>query len=117
MRLTHLGHAMNLLWGPLLTFATHNYADNYSPIVHQLYNTQTPSAQEILGLQETTMPTLQEMHRITGSSPRSTAMFFLLKEELSYRHLYRVDRAQLGNFRLEAPRLLQAGRTILLQMA
>ena len=48
------------------------------------------------------MPTLQQMHKITAASPRSTAKLFLLLEELSYRHLYRVDQASLGNFRLSA---------------
>ena len=49
------------------------------------------------------MPTLQQMHRDTAASPRSTAELFLLMEELSYRHLYRVDRAWLGNFKLASP--------------
>ena len=48
------------------------------------------------------MPTLQEMHRRTAASPRSTAKLFLLLEELSYRHLYRVDHAQLGNFKIRS---------------
>ena len=49
------------------------------------------------------MPTLQKMHQMTSESPRSTAKVFLLMEELSYRHLYRVDQAWLGNFRLKSP--------------
>lgn len=46
------------------------------------------------------MPMLQQMHRYTAASPCSTARFFLLMEELSYRHLYRVDRANLGDFKI-----------------
>ena len=49
------------------------------------------------------MPTLQQMHRKIAASPRSTAKLFLLLEELSYRHLYRVDRAHLGNFHIPFP--------------
>ena len=48
------------------------------------------------------MPTLQQMHRNTAASPRSTAKLFLLMEELSYRHLYRVGHAWLGNFKLKS---------------
>ena len=54
-------------------------------------------------VQNIVMPTLQKMHQITAASPRSTAKLFLLMEELSYRHLYRVDQAWLGNFRLKSP--------------
>jgi hypothetical protein len=43
------------------------------------------------------------MHQLTAASPRSTAKLFLLMEELSYRHLYRVDRAWLGNFKISSP--------------
>ena len=46
------------------------------------------------------MPTLQQMHIHTASSPRATYKLFTLFEELSYRHLYKVDQAWLGNFRL-----------------
>ena len=48
------------------------------------------------------MPTLQQMHKNTAASPRATAKLFLLMEELSYRHLYRVDGAHLGNFRIKS---------------
>ena len=57
--------------------------------------------------QNVAMPTLREMHQKTAASPRSTAKLFLLLEELSYRHLYRVDRAGLGNFRI-APAVAKA---------
>ena len=49
------------------------------------------------------MPTLQQMHRMTAESPRSTAKQFLLMEELSYRHLYGVSRIQLRNFVVQSP--------------
>ena len=48
------------------------------------------------------MPTLQQMHKNTAASPRSTAKLFLLLEELSYRHLYRIDSAHLGCYHINA---------------
>ena len=69
-------------------FHTHNYADNYSPEILTLQTSEPPLAAYA---QNTLMPTLQEMHQRTAASPRSIAKLFLLMEELSYRHLYRVD--------------------------
>ena len=47
-----------------------------------------------------------EAARTTGGSTQlvdsATAKLFLLMEELSYRHLYRVQRAWLGNFALRS---------------
>ena len=107
MRLHHFGCAMNQIFGPLTVFHTQNYADNYSPEFLKLHSppqnsgvTQPTANSEPAAIgyvQNTIMPTLQKMHRITAASPRSTAKFFLLMEELSYRHLYRVDLAWLGN--------------------
>jgi hypothetical protein len=99
MRLHHLGCAMNQVFGPLTIFHTHNYADNYSPEIVKLRNGDECSGY----IQNTLMPTLQKMHQLTAASPRSTAKLFLLMEELSYRHLYRVDRAWLGNFKISSP--------------
>ena len=90
---------MKLLFGPLTVFHTHNYADNYSPEILTMYGCDPPMAG---GKQNITMPTLQQMHKYTAASPRSTARLFLLMEELSYRHLYRVDRAHIGNFHLSS---------------
>ena len=99
MRLHHFGCGMNDIFGPLTVFHTHNYADNYSPEILTLQSSEPP----LLGyVQNTPMPTLQEMHRRTAASPRSTAKLFLLLEELSYRHLYRVDHAQVGNFKIRS---------------
>ena len=36
MKLRHIGHAMNILFGPLTTFSTHNFADTYSPLLRVL---------------------------------------------------------------------------------
>ena len=113
MRLHHFGCAMNQFFGPLTVFHTQNYADNYSPEILKLQALQQRSGVEqptasseppVVGyVQNIVMPTLQKMHQITAASPRSTAKLFLLMEELSYRHLYRVDQAWMGNFRLTSP--------------
>ena len=104
MRLHHLGCAMNRAFGPLSMFHTHNYADNYSPEILTLLGSDGPHLAADRGssslTQNVEMPTLQQMHKHTAASPRSTAKLFLLLEELSYRHLYRVDRAFFGRFRL-----------------
>ena len=93
MRLRHFGHALNLNFGPLTTFSTHNYADYYSPLLNHLVD---GTDVEVAG--EPTMPTLQEMHKKAASSPRSTAKFWLLQQELSYRHIYGMDRVKIGRF-------------------
>ena len=99
MRLHHFGCAMNRIFTPLTVFHTHNYADNYSPEILTLQSSEPPFAGY---LQQIVMPTLQSMHQKTAASPRSTAKLFLVLEELSYRHLYQVDRAWLGNFKLQS---------------
>ena len=53
-------------------------------------------------IQNTIMPTLQQMHKNTAASPRSTAKLFLLLEELSYRHLYSIDSGHLGRYHINA---------------
>ena len=106
MRLHHFGCAMNRVFGALTVFHTHNYADNYSPEVLKLQSSQPSLQSRLVELrknkfnQNIVMPTLQEMHRRTAASPRTTAKLFLLMEELSYRFLYRVDRVWLGNFNI-----------------
>ena len=95
LRLHHFGCAMNQIFGPLTVVHTHHYADNYSPEILMLQSTESPVRNYI---QNKIMPTLQQMHKNTAASPRSTAKLFLLLEELSYKHLYRVDRAKFGNF-------------------
>ena len=88
---------MSRIFNSLTVFHTHNYADNYSPEILKLQSSEPPVTDYV---QNIVMPTLQQMHRNTAASPRSTAKLFFLMEELSYRHLYRVDRAWLGNFKL-----------------
>ena len=93
MKLRHIGHAMNIVSGPLTTFSTHNYADTYSCLLKTLCEGSGSMPQQ----EEPSMPTLQEMHKMTAASPVSTAKFWLLRQELSYRHLYGMDRLHIGS--------------------
>jgi hypothetical protein len=52
--------------------------------------------------EEQTMPTLQEMHRMTAASPASTASFWLLKQELAFRHFYCTDQIDIGAHYLQS---------------
>ena len=63
MRLKHLGCAMNIVFGPLVD--THKYGDNCAPempLPAQEQHDVVPSAMRRM-LQETFMPSLQDMHR------------------------------------------------------
>ena len=60
-----------------------NYADNYSPEILKLVCGGGHPAESYR--QNPAMPPLQAMHKNTAASPRSTATYFLLMEELSYR--------------------------------
>jgi hypothetical protein len=113
MRLRLLGCAMNTVFGSLTMFHTHNYADNYSPEILKLQGAQPPIAGNV---QNIAIPTLQQMHKNTAVSPRSTAKLFLLLEELSYGHLYRVRTAFFGNFRISPAASNIAEKTIMLPM-
>jgi hypothetical protein len=103
VKLRHVGHAMNLFWGPLTLFMTANFADTYCPLVLSLFDaSQTDPAsrwttQRVYLLEdEPAMPTLQVMHKLTASSPRTQATFFLLMEELVYRFLLGIDTVAIG---------------------
>ena len=104
-RLRHMGYAQNIVFGPLSVFTTHNYSDTHSPLVHQISQRSCESTkgmtsemlERLMVTQEPCMPTLQDMHKLVARSPRSTAKFFLLMEELTYRHLYGIDRIKIGH--------------------
>ena len=98
MRLRHVGHAMNIVWGPLTRFSTHNFADTYSPLVSLLHDGEGSLRED----EEPEMPTLQAMHRKSAASPASTADFWLLRMELAYRHFYGMDKAHIGRRHLHA---------------
>ena len=73
MRLRRIGHAMNILFGPLTTFSTHNFADTYSPLLRGLCECNG----EMPGQEEPTMPTLQEMHRMTTTKHADNTLFLI----------------------------------------
>ena len=106
MRLRHIGHAMNLIWGPLQLFTTCNFADTYSPLVLQLAEGHEggPDVSRAVDLftQEPDMPCLRDMHRLVARSPRSQAKFFLLMDHL-------VSRCLLG-MRVNIGRVLDGSR-------
>ena len=77
MQLRHVGHAMNLLWGPLNQFSTHNFPDTYSPMMKLLHDAERGLPRQ----EEPTMPTLQEMHKKCAASPASSSDFWLLRIE------------------------------------
>ena len=95
-RLRHFGHGMNICFGPMTAFSTHNYTDTYHPLMQQMCD--NPDLD--LTQPEPAMPTLQRMHELVASYPMCTAKFFMLMEELNFRHLYGVDSMYLGQFRL-----------------
>ena len=52
--------------------------------------------------EEPTMPTLQDMHRMTAASPASTASFWQLRQELAYIHFYGMDHMHIGKHYLKS---------------
>ena len=96
MRLRHMGHAMNIVFGPLTSFSTHNFPDTYSHLSRALFESHGQMPIE----EEPTMPTLQEMHRLTAASPASTASFWLLRQALAFTHLYGMDMMHIGKLHL-----------------
>ena len=96
MKLRHIGNAMNIVSGPLTTFSTHSFADTYSCLLKTLCEGSGSMPQQ----EEPSTPTLQEMHKMSAASPVSTAKFWLLRQELSYRHLYGMDRLHIGSLHL-----------------
>ena len=111
MRLRHLGHSQNVVAGPLLVFATQNHTDTYSPEVHRLHEQSKaeaaagaaqPGSTERAVREAPMMPTLQRMHEIGAQCPVVTAQFFLLQEELAYRHLYAAGWVAIGKKRFSS---------------
>ena len=91
-RCRHLGHALNLYFGALNGFSTHNFADGYHPLLYQLADHNSIN----LTRQAPLLPTLQTMHKLAVGCPAAAARLFLLLENLSYRHLFSVT-AKIGS--------------------
>ena len=96
IRLRHFGQSFSHCFGPMTVFSTHNYSDTYNPLMYQLCaNLESGHLTE-----KPAMPTLQRMHELVAAHPACTAKFFLLMEELNFRHLYGVDSMTLGTHKL-----------------
>ena len=96
VRLRHFGQSLTHCFGPTTVFCTHNYGDTYNPLMRQLCENLGPEF-----LKDTPeMPPLQKMHELTAAHPACTAKFFLLMEELNFRHIYGVDSIGLGIYKL-----------------
>ena len=104
VKLRHIGHASNLLWGPLALFLTSNFSDTYAPLVVSIYNgsTQETLVQRSINLleDEPAMPSQLALHRIAASSPRTQAVYFLLMEELVYRFLLGCNMVFIGHWQM-----------------
>ena len=92
VRLRHLGHSYNYCFGPMSVFCTHNYSDTQNPLMHECVS---PGSSD-LSLEKPTLPPLQKMHELVAAHPACTAKFFMLMEELNFRHLYGIDSMKLG---------------------
>ncbi len=108
MRLKHVGHSFTKRWGPLHLFTTSNFADCWNPLVVGIFESVSKSGIRtsdgtLKAITHPEMPTLQRMHAITAESPRTTMKFHLLQEELSYRHLFEIDRVHRGKFQVTGP--------------
>ena len=113
--LRHEGHNLNLTFGCPTVFATFNFADNYSPLLFQLMqhdgNAEQPDDGEIIGTigvgaeqldDAPRMPTLKEMHKLVGKSPRAQAKFFLLMDDLADRFFIGIDGSFIGRHRVHS---------------
>ena len=108
MRLRHLGGAMTHWCGPLHAFCTANYADTYSPLVPALATGGAVQGQ--VGCEKPKMPTLQAMHQILATSPRTGMKLFVLKEELTYRFLLAIDLLRSGRWSMNSGEGLESMR-------
>jgi hypothetical protein len=113
--LRHEGHNLNVMFGALIVFATYNFADNYAPLMFQLVrhngSAEQPGDGEVVGTinvgaeqlgDAPRMPTLKEMHKLVGQSPRAQAKFFLLMDDLADRFFMGIDGSFIGRHRVHS---------------
>ena len=113
--LRHEGHNLNVMFGSLTVFATFNFADNYAPLMFQLVrhngSAEQPADGEVVGTIDVSaeqpddaprMPTLKEMHKLVGQSPRAQAKFFLLMDDLGDRFFMGIDGSFVGRHRVHS---------------
>ena len=115
MKIRQQSFAMSYYFGSLKLFMTTNFADTYSPIIMQLYETSAADGadndaarqERRLGEVRTNlfrdnpeMPTLQRMHQLVARHPTLQANLFLLMERLVITELLCIQGAFIGNFQL-----------------
>ena len=97
--LRHLGHAMNLIFGPATVFTTANYPDVRTGLVALLDDGPAPAGKSPavdLLRDDPAVPSVVDLHRILARNPVAGARYFLLMQELNYRHCMGFDRLWLG---------------------
>ena len=100
--------------GPLVVFATFNFADTYSPVLFRLVRdglgsdaAEQPSAdlgQDIvcrLTDDAPNMPSLQQMHQMIAQSPRAQAKFFLLMDDIVDIYFMGMDDSFIGRHHVQ----------------
>eukprot|EP00438_Fugacium_kawagutii_P008273 Skav206546 [mRNA] locus=scaffold504:308454:314438:- [translate_table: standard] len=99
----HIGHSMNLIFGPCSLFITFNFADTRSSLVYKLYSDACSSPETFtvdLFQDSPTMPSLREMHRLIAQNPRTQAKFFLHMLALHVQHVLGMDGVLSGKMHL-----------------
>ena len=102
----HIGHSMNVIFGPCSLFVTFNFADTRSKIVHKLFTDASKNPEEfVVELLEDNppMPSLRSMHRLVAQNPRVQSKFFLFMLELFVRHVLGIDDCWWGKHKLAKP--------------
>jgi len=109
--LRHESHNLNVTEGPLVVFATFNFADNYAPLLFRLVrdgfssnDPGQPAVQDIvcrLTDDDPNMPSLQQMHQMIAQSPRAQAKFFLLMDDIVDISLMGMDQSYIGRHQVQ----------------
>ena len=102
----HIGHAMNLVYGPCMLFVTFNFADTRSKLVHKLYVDAGSDPDEIqleLLDDDPHMPSLRDMHRLVAQNPRVQSKFFLFMLSTHVRHVLGIDDCWWGRHKVAKP--------------
>ena len=105
--LWHLGHGFNLAFGPCSLFATANYPDVRSPIVALLdAGPARPGESRSVNVlrDDPVVPSVAELHRILARNAVAGARYFLLMQELFYRHGIGFDQLFIGRISVGAAR-------------
>ena len=99
----HIGHSMNLVFGPCLLFVTFNYADTRAKLVYKLISDACSDPDQVevsLDADAPSMPSLREMHRLVAQNPRMQSKYFLFMLETHVQHVLGFNEAFWGKKRL-----------------